>query len=175
MNYERMREKQRPPSPTVADLVLVRPNAERAMTRQRLFRRSMILLCASVALSLYAAEKNQYLSFWPTKVRLTGFIEQRTFPGPPEFSDIKKGDTPEHVWIMRLDHPVSVKPAPGDHENETVEHARGATVYFYERYGARHWERLLGKHVEVTGVLFSAINAHPRTDISMRAEAIVAK
>ena len=129
---------------------------------------AMISSCA-------AAGPREQLSFWPARVELTGVITERTFPGPPEYADIKKGDKPERVWIMHLDRPTSVRPAPEDRENSEVKDARDVTVYFYDRYKDCHWERLLGKHVRVKGVLFSAINAHQRTDISIRADDISAR
>lgn len=138
----------------------------------RFFYAYLLLLCVVVS-SGVAAPQKQYLSFAPVKVHLRGVMKERTFPGPPDFSDITKGDIPEHVWIMRLDHRVSVKAAAGDQVNDTVEDVREVTVFFRQQYYSRHWERLLGRHVEVTGELLSAINAHQRTPISIRAEAIV--
>ncbi|MBI5888124.1 MAG: hypothetical protein HZB82_05355 [Deltaproteobacteria bacterium] len=46
------------------------------------------------------AQAEECLSYWPAKVRLTGTIVEKTFPGPPEFESIEKGDRPETRWIL---------------------------------------------------------------------------
>ena len=112
------------------------------------------------------------LSYAPAKVELIGSIRERTFPGPPEFKSISGGDTPERQWILQLERPISVKAAPRDEFNYTVENARKVTVVVLSRYEGLPWKELLNKRVRVTGTLRSAFNAHHHTDLSILAERV---
>ena len=38
----------------------------------------------------------------------TGTLETRIYPGPPEYSDIKKGDSKEEGLYLRLDKPITI-------------------------------------------------------------------
>lgn len=49
------------------------------------------------------------LSCEPAVVTISGIIRRKTFPGPPEFESIKKGDRPMNYWILHPDNPVCVK------------------------------------------------------------------
>ncbi len=42
--------------------------------------------------SVYVAAQGDCLSYEPTEVRLTGTISRKTFPGPPNYQSIRKGD-----------------------------------------------------------------------------------
>src|SRR5262245_65423772 len=35
-----------------------------------------------------------------------GILNYRIFPGPPNYEDVRKGDTPEPTYILKLDEPV---------------------------------------------------------------------
>lgn len=132
-------------------------------------------LAALVSISFVCpgyADRPPYLSYAPEKVELIGSIRERTFPGPPEFKSISGGDTPERQWILQLDRPVSVKAAPNDEFNYTVENAREVTVIVLSRYENLPWKKLLNKRVRVTGTLRSAFNAHHHTDLSIVAEGV---
>ena len=37
---------------------------------------------------------------------LTGSLGFRIFPGPPEYTDVQKGDTPEPAYVLTLDEPI---------------------------------------------------------------------
>lgn len=40
---------------------------------------------------------------------LSGFLTGRIFPGPPEYEDVQKGDTPKQTYILALPGPICVK------------------------------------------------------------------
>lgn len=40
---------------------------------------------------------------------LSGTIEYHVFPGPPGYSDIQKGDTPEPRYVLHLDGPICIR------------------------------------------------------------------
>lgn len=40
---------------------------------------------------------------------LTGELQYVLFPGPPNFEDVQRGDTPEPTYVLRLDHPICIR------------------------------------------------------------------
>ncbi len=39
---------------------------------------------------------------------LSGTLEYVVFPGPPNFEDVQKGDTPEPTYVLRLEQPICI-------------------------------------------------------------------
>ena len=48
----------------------------------------------------------------PHIVKLVGVIKNQTFPGPPNYESVAKGDAPEDYWILTLDEPIDVAEDP---------------------------------------------------------------
>jgi len=48
------------------------------------------------------------LSYEPAAVKLTGILIRKTFPGPPNYESIRKGDKPETYWLLRLAKDICV-------------------------------------------------------------------
>src|SRR3954466_12373190 len=75
------------------------------------FLASVFFLCP------LAASAQDCLSYDGDRVELTGTISKKTFPGPPNYESIKKGDTPETYWVMHLAKPICTT-ASGDDDAE---------------------------------------------------------
>jgi hypothetical protein len=67
-------------------------------------------------------------------VSLTGRLIQQTYPGPPDFESVTKGDQPLVIWLLQLDERVCIVSSSASYPN------------VYNRH-------LLGKRVAVTGRL----------------------
>jgi hypothetical protein len=48
------------------------------------------------------------LSYEPAVVTLSGTLVRKTFPGPPNYKSVKKGDKPETSWFLDLPESVCV-------------------------------------------------------------------
>ena len=53
--------------------------------------------------------QSECLSYEPSVVTLSGTLVRKTFPGPPNYDSVKKGDKPETVWFLDLREDVCVK------------------------------------------------------------------
>ncbi len=42
----------------------------------------------------------------PDPLSFTGTLSYQVFPGPPNYENIKKGDKPEHAYILKLDQQI---------------------------------------------------------------------
>ncbi|HEY3949767.1 hypothetical protein [Phenylobacterium sp.] len=40
---------------------------------------------------------------------LNGELQYILFPGPPNYEDVQKGDTPEPTYVLKLDHPICIR------------------------------------------------------------------
>lgn len=128
---------------------------------------ALFLLGAAV---LSAAAPAQ-LAYEPTEVALTGTIRRQTFPGPPNYEDIAKGDAPETYWILSLLEPVDViatNAATRDFPANTTERGVREMQLVFEISTAKNYRDFpdaVGIPVAVTGTLFHAHTAHHRTAI----------
>lgn len=89
-------------------------------------------------------------------VSLTGKLVQQTYPGPPDYESVTKGDEPLVIWILQLDQGICVAGAesnyPIAYSEREIQLVLGADPYArsdpYAQY--RH---LLGRSITVTGRL----------------------
>ena len=113
------------------------------------------------------ARAEECLSYEPVKVRLIGTIVEKTFPGPPEFESIEKGDRPETALILKLKRPVCVKGNPEDELNSETEKNVGDLHLVIHGGEYVRYRRFVTKQVVAEGTLFHAITGHHHTKVLM--------
>jgi hypothetical protein len=118
-------------------------------------RRLLLIAGALIVFSVNAAA--QCLDYEPSAVALSGTIVRQTFPGPPNYESVARGDTPERVWILRLARPVCVNVADhyDIHEVGIKQFQLVLKPEFYRRFS-----HLVGKSATATGTLYHAYNGH---------------
>ena len=118
-----------------------------------------------VAASCWPASAQQCLKYGPTVVSLTGTLRSQTFPGPPNYESIKRGDRKETAIILTL---VARTCTTGnDPQGVDVPETGIREVQLVVTKDA-HWRivrRLLGKRAKVAGTLFHAFAGHHRTKV----------
>jgi len=106
-------------------------------------------LVASVSSSVGQSKSQTHrLSYEPAVVTLEGTLVRRTFPGPPNYESIRKGDRPETAWILELGAPVCVYPDSAEPDI------------------------LWGKEVIVMGTLYGVHTGHHHTPVLLTIESI---
>ena len=89
-------------------------------------------------------------------VSLTGRLVQQTYPGPPDFESVTKGDKPLVIWILQLDIGaciISSDPSyPNVYNEREIQLVLGADQYARTDQYAKY-RSLLGKKIAVTGSL----------------------
>jgi len=125
----------------------------------RLFLCGAVLLVLSFPSQSTTQRRAQAcLNYEPDVVTLTGIIRTRSFPGPPNFESVAKGDERENVWVLRLRKPICVTPK-GDTDGETkvielqIVLPRGVEQ-------AEEYSPFEDRRVTVTGTLFRAETGH---------------
>lgn len=105
------------------------------------------------------------LNYEPERVQLEGQLYKKSFPGPPNYTDVRKGDEEEVYWLLKTTIPFCVN------ENEKiwgekltnqsdVQLVIGSETGFYK---TKH--SLLNKNVFVTGTLIPQITGHHKTEV----------
>src|SRR5215510_7066420 len=97
------------------------------------------------------------VSYEPEIVTFTGTIRRHTFPGPPNFESVSKGDQAERVWVLHLATPICVS-ASTDWEKETG-------VSNIELVLTKYDKSLVNRRVVVSGTLYHAFTGHHHTKI----------
>ncbi|MBN2317476.1 MAG: DUF4431 domain-containing protein [Acidobacteria bacterium] len=114
----------------------------------------IIGLLYSVSLNVAVA---QCLEYEPNVVNLSGTLIRETYPGPPDFENVSKGDEPETIWVLQLKDAVCV--FASDEINVREDGVKEVQLILKpEQY--RQYRNLLGQQVQVTGTLFRSHTGH---------------
>lgn len=112
-----------------------------------------------------AGQKRGCLSYEPTVVKLTGRVISHTYPGPPEYESIRKGDEPETYWLLALPRPVCVNRQAGRDGDPAQNNVRKIQLVFDTEKAYVTYQHLLWKRVVATGTLYGADNIHHKTRV----------
>ena len=114
----------------------------------------------TLILLLLLTTPQECVSYEPDTVALTGTILRHTFPGPPNYESVAKGDQPERVWVLHLAAPMCVS-ASSDWEKETgVSQVQLVITDDFSQY-----RKFLGRKVVVSGTLYRAHTGHHHTKV----------
>jgi hypothetical protein len=103
-------------------------------------------------------------------VVLTGTLERRTYPGRPNFEDIRAGDEPETGYYLRLPQPIcTVEDPSGPDVNGATQNVRLVQLVL-DAPGYEQLRPRIGKQVTVRGRLFAAITAHHHAPLLLTVE-----
>jgi hypothetical protein len=103
------------------------------------------------------------LSYEVAGVRLTGTISRKTFPGPPNYESIRRGDEPETYWILHLARPICTVAAP---DNDAESNVNAIQLILAPKQYALYKKFVGGRaRVRVTGKLLHAITGHHHTQV----------
>lgn len=133
-----------------------------------MLRAVTILLLLIWNFDLAAKPKNKVHFYQPERVTLTGKLFLKTFPGPPNYESVKKGDAAEKGWYLKLDKKIDViinekKRVP---ENDNDEKEKGVDVIQlalpYEGYHEYQKKKKfkVGARVTLSGNLFRRFTGH---------------
>jgi len=110
---------------------------------------------------------NECLKYEPTVVQLLGTIEIITYPGPPNYEDIKAGDIPEACAFLVLESPICVADDSKSDIN-TEREVNQSRVQLVPSDSVRNFKTYAdGKRYRLAGTLFHAFTGHHRAAILM--------
>ncbi len=110
------------------------------------------------------------LRYEPQTVVLTGRLDVKTYPGPPNYEDIQQGDQPETGYYLKLSSPICTF---AEKDEEASSHSKVAIVQLV--LTPQQYSRLkgsLGKQVRLSGTLFEAFTGHHHTPVLLTVQRI---
>lgn len=103
---------------------------------------------------------NQTLYYEPRLVTLTGIIKILKFPGPPNYTSIKDGDSEETGAYLLLEKPIDVAIDSQIKDSNNQPEKNVVLLQLVVRNN-HYWDKIKeGNKVRVTGTLFSTLTAH---------------
>lgn len=141
----------------------------------RFFVVSALVFLGSTSETWAGAIKKQAQAFYnPEIAALEGTLTHETFPGPPEFESVKRGDRPESFWILNLKHPITVLPKNGDEAQgvypQEPDIRKLQLIIDEEKISPEKLGFKAGLRCRVTGVLYHQATIHHRTKVLMAME-----
>lgn len=113
------------------------------------------------------------LSYEPSIVKLEGTLTKKTFPGPPNYESVLKGDRPETYWMLSLERPVCVDQNPTDADVNGAQKDVRIVQLVVDPKAYQTNAGLIGTRFIVTGRLFGAITGHHHTPVLLTLATIV--
>ncbi|KQT45330.1 hypothetical protein ASG52_14240 [Methylobacterium sp. Leaf456] len=119
------------------------------------------LLLAGSTIAVSAAEA--CLSY-TNRIGLTGRLIHRTYPGPPNYKSVARGDRPEKVLVLALAEPVCMAQDKADRDGMSPAIARITQVQLAATLRDLGGIKI-GRTLRVTGEAFAAHTGHHHTPI----------
>lgn len=131
----------------------------------------LLLFLATTAMTVSApAMARSCLPYGPLKVTLSGTLERRTFPGAPNFEDVKQGDRPESGYYLQL--PSAMCVAASAKTGQAAHDAVRELQLVLDRAQYAHLAGEMGDTVRLTGTLSEASTGHQHAPVLLQVEAI---
>lgn len=111
----------------------------------------------------FSSNANEVVYFDPNSVTLNGTIITLTFPGPPNYESIKKGDKAETGPYLILSNPIDIElpNSKSSKRDEIDEPQKNVKLLQLIVINQGDWKNIKeGNNVSVTGTLSSALTAH---------------
>jgi hypothetical protein len=106
------------------------------------------------------------LAYEPVNVELTGTILRKTFPGPPNYESVARGDTPEVHWLLELSSPICMTADAADPDIYPARRdIREIQLAFPDAKTYAREKNLVGKSVVAKGTLFGSHTGHHHTAV----------
>ena len=117
--------------------------------------------------------QSQCLSYEPAVVTLSGTLVRKTFPGPPNYESVRKGDRPETSRFLDLSESVCVNESTTEPDlNPKQSGIREIQLVVKPDQYQQH-NGLVGRKVLATGTLFGEHTGHHRTPVLLTVRTLV--
>lgn len=116
-----------------------------------------------------ANAENRLVYYEPIIVKLSGVIDVKDSPGPPNYESVENGDAAETGYYLKLPQSIDVvTPNVKSGTDECDEPEKNIHVVQLVIRHDSDWPKIRkGNHVTLTGTLFHAISGHHHTRVLM--------
>jgi hypothetical protein len=132
----------------------------------------LLCACSSASKNDPHLLRKECLNYEPEKVQLEGELYRKSFPGPPNYEDVKKGDEEEIYWLISTVKPFCVYESDQVNGNK-LQNQSQVQLVISSKLDFYHTKRdLLNKKVIVKGTLFPQMTGHHKTEVLMTVESL---
>lgn len=111
------------------------------------------------------------LQYEPIAVTLSGKLERKAFPGPPNYESVAEGDKPETGYYLALPLPICTVGQLGSTNSESHNNVSMIQLVLNQESYTK-LRPLLGKNIHVQGSLFEWFNGHHHTPLLLKLQNI---
>ncbi|MBS1186483.1 MAG: uncharacterized protein H6R04_501 [Burkholderiaceae bacterium] len=121
-----------------------------------------------VAISTLAlAAEPSCLEYEPAEVTLTGKLKRYTFPGPPNFESVAKGDMAETGYYLQLKKAVCMNGNPDSADSYPQKNVDFIQLFLSSQQIKKLKPRL-GKEISLKGTLFARHTGHHHAPLILK-------
>lgn len=132
----------------------------------------IFLISCTVYTSKTQQSNEKCFNYGPEKVQLEGQLYRKSFPGPPNYTDINKGDEEEIYWLIKATKSFCVNEGVDTWEGKLINQSEVQLVMNPELDFYKTKRYLLGHTVSVQGTLFPQHTGHHKTDVLITVESL---
>jgi hypothetical protein len=131
----------------------------------------LLRFCAGLVLLLSGSsfpgqvEPPGCLSYEPVVVYIHGTLTRKTFPGPPNYEDVRKGDAVETSWLLKLASPICVNEDKSEPDLDPSQKNIRAVQLVLNAEAYDTYKALLGQPVVARGTLSGSHTGHHHTPV----------
>jgi len=125
---------------------------------------AVIILIWAKSATGQSTPQSQCLSYEPAVVTLSGTVVRKTFPGPPNYESVKKGDRPETSWFLDLPETVCVNESQTEPNLNPKQNGIHEIQLVLKPEQYQH-KGMVGRKVLATGTLFGEHTGHHHTPV----------
>ena len=134
-------------------------------------RLAVVTLVMAMA-SWSALAKADCLKYEAEGTTLTGKVSRVTFPGPPNFESVKKGDAAEVTYVLHLATPICVDANAENDFDDAEKDVTDVQLALSSEQVAAVRGALKRGTLTVTGTLFHANTGHHHTAVLMQVDSV---
>lgn len=132
----------------------------------------LLLSACSVLNKQLPSHTKECLNYEPQKVQLVGQLYKKSFPGPPNYTDINKGDEEEIYWLIKTTEPFCVNKSKDMWADKLIHQSEVQLVMNLKFDFYKNKRSLLGQNVVVRGTLFPQMTGHHKTEVLITVESL---
>lgn len=132
-----------------------------------------LLFACSAPKKQSTMREERCLNYEPQKVQLEGQLYEKSFPGPPNYKDIKEGDKEEVYWLIKTTQNFCVNDTVDNWAGKLINQSEVQLILLssvFDFYTTK--KSLLGQKVIVKGALLPQMSGHHRTQVLINVESL---
>jgi len=103
----------------------------------------------------------------PVEVEVSGLLYEEVYPGPPEYTSVVMGDSPERAVLLTLNEPINVEIKEGEEVNSFNEPEKGVRELQVVFSDSMHSRDQMKGEIVLSGTLYHAHTVHHRRRVLM--------